>query len=156
MKRKPNNNQSDNFLAQNLSLSSETKENNGEEYLHLIDSKILDSFSPEQKTEILFLIKKLTSAPAPKLVDLRFSIDLLITRYFVVILLGKDRRNRQRKYIPNTVSKVGNIAMVILILVSLNIFVIGVVLLALYLVKSAVGINFFSDHISDVIKNLFQ
>lgn len=156
MKRKPNNNQSDNFLAQNLSLSSETKENNGKEFLHLIDPQILDSFSPEQKTEILFLIKKLTSAPAPKLVDLRFSIDLLITRYFVVILLGKDRRNRQRQYIPNTVSKVGNIAMVILILVSLNIFIIGVVLLGLYLVKSAVGINFFSEHISDVIKNLFQ
>ena len=156
MKRQQKNGKSDNFSSQNLSISSYTKERSAEEYLHLIDPNILDSFSPQQKTEVLFLIKKITSTPAPKLVDLRFTIDLLITRYFVVILLGKDRRNRQRQYIPNTVSQVGNIATVIVILVSLNIFIIGVVLLGLYLVKSAVGINFFSGHISDVIKDFFD
>lgn len=154
MKGQKKNAQDNNPDSRNLSLSDQNKENIPEDYLHLIDQNILESFSPQQKTEVLFLIKKITSTPTPKLVDLRFTIDLLITRYFVVILLGKDRRNRKRKYIPNTISKIGNLATAIFILVSLNIFIIGIVLLGLYLVKSAVGINFFDGHISDVIKDI--
>lgn len=156
MKRQPKNDKSDKSYFQSLSVSSHQKETHAEEYLQIIDPNVLNSFSPQQKTEILFLIKKITSNPSPKLVDLRFTIDLLITRYFVVILLGKDRRNSQRKYIPQTVSKIGNIATIIFILVSLNIFVIGIFLLGVYLLKSAVGISFFKGHISDVIKNLFD
>ncbi len=133
-----------------------TSSHNSEDYLKLIEPDILDSFSEEQKTEITRIINKLTAPPTPKLVDLRFTVDLIITRYFVVLLLGKDRRSKKRNYIPEKVSKMGNIITATVILISLNLFIIGTILLGLYLLKSVVGINFFSGHISDTVEDIFK
>jgi len=130
--------------------------NTPEEYLKLIDPDILSSFSPEQKNEMIRLINKLISPPSRKLVDLRFTVDLIITRYFVVLLVGKDRRSQKRNYLPENVSKFGNLVTAWIILISLNLFIIGNILLGLYLIKSVVGINFFPGHISDTVDKIIK
>lgn len=130
--------------------------NTPEEYLKLIDPDILSSFSPEQKNEMIRLINKLISPPSRKLVDLRFTVDLIITRYFVVLLVGKDRRSQKRNYLPENVSKFGNLVTASIILISLNLFIIGNILLGLYLIKSVVGINFFPGHISDTVEKIIK
>ena len=130
--------------------------NTPEEYLKLIDPDILSSFSPEQKNEMIRLINKLISPPSRKLVDLRFTVDLIITRYFVVLLVGKDRRSQKRNYLPENVSKFGNLVTASIILISLNLFIIGNILLGLYLIKSVVGINFFQGHISDTVEKIIK
>lgn len=135
-----------------LSTSSQVTE----DYLKLIDPNILESFSDQQKIEITRLINKLIAPATPKLVDIRFTVDLIVTRYFVVLLLGKDRRRKKRNPIPEKVSKVGNIITATIILISLNLFIIGTILLSLYFLKSVVGINFFSGHISDTVEDIFK
>ncbi|MEB3210803.1 MAG: hypothetical protein VKL39_05590, partial [Leptolyngbyaceae bacterium] len=93
--------------------------------------------------------------PSPKLVDLRFGIDLLVSRFYVVVFVGKDRRQRRRDYVPSPLARIGNVIVAIALLIGINVLIsLGIFLLA-YLAKSAIGINLFPDsHLSDQIQRL--
>ncbi|WP_013321042.1 hypothetical protein [Gloeothece verrucosa] len=130
--------------------SEETK--NSDYYLQFIDSKMLNSFTPEQLETVRHLINLIIFRSSPKIVDLRFTVDLIFIRYFFVFLVGKDRRNQKRNYIPDPVSRWGNLITVVFIIISFNLLISSSILLGAYLVKSLIGINLFPKHFHQTVQ----
>ncbi|MEO0491606.1 MAG: hypothetical protein AAF215_32630 [Cyanobacteria bacterium P01_A01_bin.123] len=126
------------------------------DYLQTIRPEILNRFDEEQLNEVQRVLDQAISKPVPKIVDLRFVIDLIFSKFYVVLLLGKDRRRRPRAYkVPRRLTKISNFVTAVILLVNLNLFISSVVLVMAYLVKTAIGINL-SDgfHMQDVIRCL--
>jgi hypothetical protein len=65
-------------------------------FINQMDPAVQASFTPHQQAEIARVIDLAIAKPTPKLVDLRFEIDLLISRFFIVLMVGKDRRRAPR------------------------------------------------------------
>ena len=93
--------------------------------------------------------------PSAKLVDLRFVIDLIVSRFYVVLFIGKDRRAKQRRYIPRALTKIGNTIAIIIILLGANLTISAFIVLLGYLLKSAIGIDLLPGHFPDTVKHLF-
>ena len=91
-----------------------------------------------------------------KLIDIRFIINLIFSRFYVVLLVGKDIRKEQRSYPIKGITKAGNMITAFVLIISINLLISAVVLLGLYLLKSALGIDLFPGHISDQIEKLEQ
>lgn len=128
-------------------------------YLNTIEPDLLASFSPKQLEAITAALETamLQSAPkpAPKIVDLRVGLDLVFSRFYVVLLVGKDRRKQRRQYFSERVARVGNAIAAALLLLSINLLISLFILLLAYLVKSALGIDLFShEHLGDQIEKL--
>jgi hypothetical protein len=124
-------------------------------YLAKIDSGTLATFSSEQLNIVHALLTEAIPRSSPKLVDLRFVVDLIIARFYVVLFVGKDRRKNPRKYEPEGIARIGNIIAAILFLLGANLIISALIVLIAYLVKSAVGINLFPEHLPDLIKRIF-
>jgi hypothetical protein len=120
-----------------------------EYYLQMLEPSILDSFSPSQQQAIEALLTASIPKPAPKLVDLRFGVDLLFSQFYVVLFVGKDRRRQQRQYLPEQMARWGNAIAAVLLLISLNLGITLILFMFAYLVKSAVGIDLTPGHLVD-------
>lgn len=121
-----------------------------ESYLNMLEPEILASFTPAQLQAIHLMLETAIPKPSPKIVDLRFGIDLVFSRFYVVLLLGQEKRRYRRRYIPRGIARVGNTIVAVLLLLSMNLLVSLSILLLLYLAKSAVGIDLFpQEHLSD-------
>jgi hypothetical protein len=128
-----------------------------EYYLSALDPAIRDSLNAAQMQAITDVLAQAIPKPAPKLVDLRFGIDVIINRFYVVLLVGPDRRHQNRTYVPTgRVAQMGNRVAAILLLISLNLTLSAVIGLSLYLLKSALGIDFLTGHISETLANLLK
>jgi hypothetical protein len=114
----------------------------------------LASFNREQLQAITNILTQAIPQPSPKIVDFRFTIDLIFSRFYLVLFVGKDRRKRKRQYLPEGIAKIGNAIAVTLLLLGANLVISGIILLFAYLFKSAVGIDFFPGHISETVKEL--
>ncbi len=126
-----------------------------EQYFEALAPKLRDSFTPEQTEAIYALLQAAIPKPSPKLVDLRFAVDLVLARFYVVLFVGQDRRQQKRSYVPNSVSRVGNALAAVLLLLGLNLLISLFVLLSVYLIKSAAGIDLFPDaHLGDQMQRL--
>ncbi|URD50120.1 hypothetical protein [Chroococcidiopsis sp. CCNUC1] len=125
-----------------------------EYYLQQVEPNILASFNTEQLQVIINILTQAIPQPSPKIVDFRFNIDLIFSRFYLVLFVGKDRRKRNRQYIPERLARIGNAIAVVMLLLGANLVISGVILLFAYLLKSAVGIDFFPGHISDSVKEL--
>lgn len=123
-------------------------------YLEKIEPDILASFSQEQLQAVTFALEQATPKPSPKIVDFRFIVDLVFSRYYVVLFVGKDRRRHQRQYESKGIAKVGNTIAVVILLIAANLVISASILLFAYLFKSAIGINFFPAHISETVKQV--
>lgn len=124
-----------------------------EHYIQQIEPSILSSFTPEQLNEIKRILNHAIPKNSPKIVDLRFNVDLILSRFYVVLLVGKERRKIQRHYVTRGITKVGNFVAAIVLLITLNLIVTVLIFLFLYLIKSAIGIDFFKEsHLIDKIK----
>jgi hypothetical protein len=122
-------------------------------YMYQIPSPTLDKLNEEDWERIKSVIDAAIPRPSPKIIDLRFVVDLIITRYFVVLLIGKDSRKQQRKYKVNRVTKVANIIAAILLIIAMSLLISAITILILYLIKSALGIDLFKGHITEVLFN---
>ncbi len=90
-----------------------------------------------------------------KVLDVRFGINLLVSRYYVVLLMGKERREKSRDRQLTGTERVVNGLVAAFLLISLNVFVSLSLAILLYLIKSAVGIDLFHDqHLTDKINAL--
>ncbi|MDV2991937.1 MAG: hypothetical protein N4J56_001591 [Chroococcidiopsis sp. SAG 2025] len=127
---------------------------NPEYYLQQVEPNILASFNTEQLQVIINILTQAIPQPSPKIVDFRFNIDLIFSRFYLVLFVGKDRRKRRRRYIPERLARIGNAIAVVMLLLGANLVISGVILLFAYLLKSAVGIDFFPGHISDSVKKI--
>jgi hypothetical protein len=125
-----------------------------EYYLAKLAAPIRDTLSSEQLAAFREILHEAIPKPAPKIVDLRFSIDIIAARYYFVLLVGRDRRKKPRRYDLNPIAKMGNFVAVSIILLGLNLTLSASMLLIGYLVKSIVGINLLSGHFPDTVKHL--
>lgn len=120
------------------------------DYIDMMETGVRDSLTPKQLEAVHMLVTSALPKPAPKIVDLRFGIDLLISRFYVVVFVGKDQRQHRRGYLPSPLTRLGNMIVAMTLLISINVLIsLGIFLLA-YLAKSAIGIDLFPDsHLSD-------
>ena len=115
-------------------------------YLAQLDPEVQTSLTPQQRAEVERVIDLAIPKPAPKLVDLRFDIDLLISRYFIVLMVGKDRRRTPRSLPVSRLTQFGNWVAAVVLLLGFNLALSTSVLMLAYLIKSALGINLLPGH----------
>ena len=140
------------FPSNSDPLSRYASRSTSADYLQRIQPDILASFSPAQLEAVTTVLEAAIPKPSPKLVDLRFGVDLLISRFYVVLLVGKDRRKQSRPYLPKPVSRIGNTIAAVLLLLTINLLISLFIALFIYLVKSAIGIDLFPhSHLTDQI-----
>jgi hypothetical protein len=116
------------------------------DYIDQMEPLIRESLTGPQLVEIGRLLDKALPKPSPKIVDLRFSINLVLTRYFIVLLVGQDRRKQPRARNVSPLTRLGNLVAAVFLLLSLNVTLSLALLLGVYLVKSALGINLLPGH----------
>ncbi|MFZ4677466.1 MAG: hypothetical protein ACOYM4_17535 [Nodosilinea sp.] len=115
-------------------------------YLAQLAPEIQASLTVQQRSEVERVIDLAIPKPAPKVVDLRFNIDLLISRYFIVLMVGKDRRRTSRSRPVSRLNQFGNWVAAVVLLLGFNLALSTSVLMLAYLVKSALGINLMPGH----------
>jgi hypothetical protein len=125
-----------------------------QKYLDQIDPAILASFNAQQLAATYSMLDAAIDKPSPKLIDLRLSIDLVFSRFYLVLFVGKDRRQAARPHQTRGITKIANQAAVILLLLGLNLALSAFILLTAYLVKSAVGINLFPSTLQDIVQHM--
>lgn len=125
-----------------------------ETYLSTIKSEVLQSFDAEQLAEIRRVLEDAIPKPSPKLVDLRFVVDLIVQRFYVVLFIGKDRRQKSRTYLPSKIARIGNRIVIVMFLFGANLAISGVIVLAAYLLKTVIGFDFLPGHFPDVVKQI--
>lgn len=119
----------------------------------IVNLEVLDSLTPEQWTAIEKYVFNKKGEKQSKLVDIRFVIDLVVTRFYIVLLVGKDRRTEARNYPLSQLLKLGNIVAAILLLLGTNLVISAGIVLVLYLTKSAFGYDFLPGHINETLKS---
>ena len=123
-----------------------------DEYLQRMEPETLSSLSIQQLTEVRRVLEEAIPKQSPKLVDLRFVVDLVVIRYYLVLWVGKDRRQSVRCYPQTPLTRLNNFMAACLILLSLNVSVTASLLMGAYLVKSAAGINLLPGHLEDYVE----
>ncbi|HEY9876972.1 MAG TPA: hypothetical protein V6D29_00890 [Leptolyngbyaceae cyanobacterium] len=122
------------------------------DYINQIEPEIRASLNQQQIQEFERILYQALPKPAPKIVDLRFGIDLILTRFFIVLMVGQDRRKRPRQYPTTPLTRIGNVIAAVVLLVSLNLTISLTLFLSAYLVKSALGINLFPGHLWSIFQ----
>ncbi|WP_165313824.1 hypothetical protein [Vibrio ziniensis] len=121
------------------------------QFYHTLDSDITESLSDEQKRGIEDAVKSM-GLVARHSIDIRETVPWFGKRFYFVFLCGRDHRKQVRER-----SKLVHFIITLLVLVGVvSIFLLAV--LALYLIKSALGIDIFkgfSFGIWDWFKGLF-
>lgn len=128
-------------------------ERTAEDYLQYMEPNVLSGLNARQVGEFKRLLELAIPKPAPKIVDLRIALDLIITKYYIVVFVGKDRRKQPRRYSVTPVTRVGNTIVACLLLLALNLGVTVSLFLAAYLMKSAAGINLLPGHLQDYVES---
>lgn len=124
-------------------------------YLDLLDAEVRSSFTAPQLEAVRQLLEAAIPKPAPKLVDLRFGVDLLVSRFYIVLFVGKDRRQKSRLYLPEPMVRLGNAIAAVVLLIGLNLLISLFIVLLAYLVKSAIGIDLVpGSHLADHLQKL--
>ena len=120
-------------------------------YMHQIPLQVLEKLDEAEIEQIKSVIHTAIPKSSPKLIDLRFVIDLIFTRYFVVLMIGKDRRKQDRQYEVKGFAKFANIIAAILLIIAMSLLISAVTILILYLLKSALGVDLFKGHVTEVL-----
>jgi len=120
-------------------------------YMHQIPDQILDKLNEEEREGLKSVIQSAIPRPSPKIIDLRFIVDLIFLRYFVVLLIGRDMRKQQRQYQVDGITKVANIFMAIVLIIAMSLLISSVTILIVYLIKSSLGIDVLPGHITNVL-----
>jgi hypothetical protein len=123
--------------------------------LSRVPSHLLQGFNLHQLDRIEEIIESSLPKPSPKIIDLRVDINLFISRFYLVILVGKDCRQKKRPHTVLGLTRLANILAAIGILTGINLTVSCIIFISLYLIKSWLGINLLKDmHLIDVVNNL--
>lgn len=117
-----------------------------QDYLDAMEPDLRAELSDAQCQEMLRLLDLAVPKPAPKIVDLRFAVDLLLERFHVVVVVGKDRRRQPRAHSVNRLTRAANWLVGIGLLLGLNLLLSVALFLVAYLIKSALGIDLLPGH----------
>lgn len=119
--------------------------------LALLEPNVVRQLSPQQLQEVRRIVQLAIGKPASKIVDLNFNVDLLISRFYFRLLVGEERRQKDRQQKLGT--RIGNWIAAVGLIISLNVVVSISVIIFAYLLKSAVGINLMPGHWRDWVVN---
>ena len=117
-----------------------------EDYLAMLSPDMRESLRADQQQAVLDLLHQAIPRPAPKIVDLRFAVDLIIQRFHVVVVVGKDRRDQPRPHRVGRATRVWNWIIGTSLLLGLNLLLSAGLFLLAYLLKSALGIDLLPGH----------
>lgn len=109
------------------------------DYLDTLPAELRASFSEAQLEAVKRLLAAGIPKPTPKLVDLRFLVNFLAYRYYVVFFVVKDRRQRVRSEPVQPMVSKGNLVTALLVLIGINLLISLFIVLVLFLIKSLVG-----------------
>ncbi|HEY9645434.1 MAG TPA: hypothetical protein V6C88_03640 [Chroococcidiopsis sp.] len=121
-------------------------------YLERLEPEILASFSEQQLATVHSLLDAAISKPSPKIIDLRLTVDLIVSRFYVVVFVGKDRRRTNRAYPVTRATRIANMATAMALLIGLNLAISAFIFLTAYLVKSAMNINLFPESLQELVE----
>lgn len=111
-----------------------------ERFYRSLDEETISSLTEKQKQALEKAVLNITLTTRHR-IDFRRSFPLFARRYYMVFLLGRDLRRRPREEV-SSVRRLGvSLLMVLAILIGL-----GSVFIALYLIKSALGIDIFQNY----------
>lgn len=116
-----------------------------DDYVDMLEPEVRSSFTETQLEALRRLLEAAIPRSAPKLVDLRFWVDLLAYRFYVVLFIGKDRRRHERCDPAEYASRKGNAITAILLLIGFNLIISVFVLLLALLIKSLIDYSLFPD-----------
>lgn len=123
-------------------------------YVNKINANVDERLTFQQSEIVRAALESAMRDQCPKLVDLRVYIDLIVSRFFIVLFVGKDRRKNPRFYPATGVTAIANRFAAVILLVGLNLTVSLFIFLVVYLIKSALGINLFSGHLGNYLQEL--
>lgn len=126
------------------------------DYLEQMRPAVLESLSAEQLAEVRRLLHRAIPRPTPKIIDLRFGVDLILGRFFVVLWVGKERRRAVRRYPQNGVTRAANAVAACGLLLGLNVLVTISLFLLAYLLKTASGIDLLPGHLPDYVRGVLK
>jgi len=109
------------------------------EEIERIDKEIVGSFSHEQ-LRVVDEVMRNKKAWKRHPVDVRFSIPLYFARFFVVFLIGRDRRDRVRSQETERRTMVGNLSLMFF-LFFLMVGAAVTLFTVFYVIKSLLGID---------------
>lgn len=122
--------------------------------INSIPEEIRDSFTSEQTRALLQAFSH-AQHRSQHIVDVRFQIPLYFAQYYVVILMGRDLRTHIQDTLINRRQRSGRAAQIGFIVLMFWLLIAGLSVTAfigLYLVKSSIGIDLFSDqHLADFL-----
>lgn len=111
-----------------------------ERFYNALDEKTVNSLTDEQKQALEKAVLDITLTTRHR-VDIRRTFPLFARRYYMVFLLGRDLRRRPREESSPMHRLVVSLLVLLAILVGL-----GSIFIALYLFKSALGIDIFPKY----------
>lgn len=112
-------------------------------YLEKLAPELRSSFTEPQLEAVKQLLDETIPKPGPKLVDLRFWLDLFAYRYYIVLFVGKDRRERIRADQLEPMARKGNAIVALMLLIGLNLLVSLFIVAIALLIKTAIGFSLF-------------
>lgn len=112
-------------------------------YLEKLDPDLRGSFTEPQLEAVRQLLEDSIPRPGPKLVDLRFWLDLFAYRFYVVLFVGKDRRGQKRADRLEPMARKGNAIVALMLLIGLNLLVSVFIIFIALLIKTAIGFSLF-------------
>lgn len=122
--------------------------------LALMEPTVAKQFNYQQWQEVQRLIKLAVGEPSSKIVNLNFTIDLIISRFYFTLLVGKDIRHQGRK--NNSGNRIANLIAAFGLIFALNIIVSVSIIVIIYLIKSALGIDLMPGHGRDAVVDMLS
>lgn len=107
---------------------------------------IEESMTNEQKRETKRLINKALPKSTKKIINLNFDF-WFFKMFYITIYLGKEKRSAKRRGVSNNIFQILLVFTSTIIVFSVVASVITAIFLALYYIKSLIGIDLFEFHL---------
>ena len=119
---------------------------NEEKVFSKINPLIEESMNEEQKRETKRLIKEALPKRTKKLIRVNFSF-WFFKLFYITFYLGSDQRSKMRKFSLNTIYEALVVSFSSIVVISFVFAVITAIFLALYYIKSLIGIDLLDGHL---------
>ncbi len=120
--------------------------------LALLEPSVAQELSTQQWQEVRRIVQLAVGKPAPKIVDLNFTVDLIVSRFYFRLLVGEDIRHEHRQ--QKSGSRIGNLIAAMGLIIGLNVLVSVSAIMIGYLIKSAIGIDLMPGHWRDWVMDI--
>ena len=111
-----------------------------------INPLIEETMSNEQKRETKRLIKEALPNETQKIVNLNFDF-WFFKLFYITLYLGSEKRSKGKRFSITTIYEALTISFTSILVISFALAVVTAIFLALYYIKSLIGIDLFDGHL---------